>query len=132
MNEIKFRAWDKVSDIMIYTPNLMLESAIKDKNAVVMQYTGLKDKNEKEIYEGDILIESFDDDWVIFQIIWIDIDDAGYKEIKSGNSNCIYDIRLNRSDSRHTIIGNIYENPKMKTKSYWIKKRIGKLLHKNT
>lgn len=57
--EIKFRAWDEGQKYMAYqgTPDLeTIQSFIHhfgDKD--LMQYTGLKDKNGKEIYEGDIV-----------------------------------------------------------------------------
>jgi len=48
--EIKFRAWDKES---MWQPDL--GSLPADNTNILMQYTGLKDKNGKEIYEGDIV-----------------------------------------------------------------------------
>lgn len=74
MREIKFRAWDKINkkfwskdderkvffpitDDMIMYFNFENDyyEEILDKNIEILQYTGLKDKNGKEIYEGDIL-----------------------------------------------------------------------------
>ena len=55
--EIKFRAWD--DNKMIYPTNALSNRnrffRLIREDAILMQYTGLKDKNGKEIYEGDIV-----------------------------------------------------------------------------
>lgn len=61
MREIKFRVFDKRNKKMItnevcYQLAIGLNGSIKTgiSEGVLMQYTGLKDKNGKEIFEGDI------------------------------------------------------------------------------
>ncbi len=62
MREIKFRAWDCLDeDMQYFTFNEMLSSGTAPSlhpgsaDWRLMQYTGLKDKNGKEIFEGDIV-----------------------------------------------------------------------------
>ena len=60
MRDIKFRLWDKKHKMMIYFDNESLENLfalnrINKDQYEILQYTGKKDKNEKEIYEGDIV-----------------------------------------------------------------------------
>ena len=66
MREIKFRAWDTTEEKMWYKdedfPTYLNEFRFNDyikqlqkDDVVLMQYTGLKDKNGVEIYEGDVV-----------------------------------------------------------------------------
>jgi len=62
MREIKFRAWDKERKTMLSPDDLChlegnVSKALKESSPhlELMQFTGLKDKNNREIYEGDIV-----------------------------------------------------------------------------
>ena len=102
MREIKFRAWDGLNKTMSYWTinDLCNHTEDSDRPSCFeewMQYTGLKDKNGKEIYFDDFV--EFNN--IIYLIIWnkIKID---LLNISTGD---IIDIRSNL-----IIKSNIYEN----------------------
>lgn len=120
--DIKFRAWDGVE--MVYQTNALSDIQrffrVIREDAVVMQFTGLKDKNGKEIYEGDyvtcneftiingVLIKSegeivYCDNVASFGVQVMD-------EEKEGSS-CTWSIE--HFHGGFEVIGNIYENPEL-------------------
>jgi uncharacterized phage protein (TIGR01671 family) len=116
MREIKFRAWDTRKEKMIPSGELMADYryfdlmvfAANGYRTRVMQYTGLKDKNGKEIYEGDIIVGTYKDmgtdtGLVVFK-------GCGFKvEIPNVGDDELVD--WERYSDSIEVIGNIYENP---------------------
>ena len=136
----KFRAWDKISKCMCDVDSMNLydrfyeykffgkdksisgTADFSDKSVILMQSTGLKDKNGVEIYEGDILLNTASEnqeDWKKWRVHYADgrflID---YKQIPKDRRKrknleledlCEDNVWIYGLE----VIGNIYENPEL-------------------
>lgn len=128
MREIKFRAWDKynkrwitndvIFDLRNQEPSeAIINSSINNEDILLTQYTGLKDKNGKEIYEGDILKS-------------VTLDEVHYEPVKFKDGRFYIEVVLPHNKERiirstiahhaidgkllaHEVVGNIYENPEL-------------------
>ncbi len=129
--EIKFRVWDKVSQTMSnvhgitglardddsefkYIVSDNYGNGVKDwKNIELMQYTGLKDKNGKEIYEGDIIalygFKQKEEVEIERDVVRWNEEEAGFwvgcaKSYDQDNPKILTNI---------VIVGNIHRNPEL-------------------
>jgi len=119
MREFKFRVWDlekkfylnQDDEFHFYEPDrgwqcpIPLCECLRDKKRyVVQQYTGLNDKNDKEIYDGDILIECIDNRTklgICKQIL------GGWKIFTHSNSSICW------NGCKDEVIGNIFEHSEL-------------------
>lgn len=114
MREIKFRAWnieDKTMGIPFTLQTAVgsrSHNGVDTKNVIYLEFTGLKDKNGKEIYEGDILE--------------LTIHSGVYVVAFENAEYVIYRQQVERDMTFHlggykqeviNVIGNIYENPEL-------------------
>jgi len=106
--EIKFRAWDKENKTMIDMHAMEYFAHTETRNQVrfdLMQYTGLHDKNGKEIYEGDIFNDKS-------RVVWGFC--AWGREHKDNTAAPSFSqIADYEGRIKLEVIGNIYENPEL-------------------
>lgn len=122
MREIKFRAWDKNTKIMIHWDDLV-KSRISfrnfrwallsenSENFELMQYTGLKDKNGVEIYEGDI-VETVYNGEVFAGVVVYDLSEVDFK-VTDGKEKYGRNFQYLAGNDENEVLGNIYENPEL-------------------
>lgn len=110
--ELKFRAWNHIVGRM--SDPVLLSEFPKDtqwQNLEIMQFTGLRDKNGTEIYEGDI-VEAYSKNFPRIGITGVVCYGEGEYEIETINDPkwpvasivVVEDIR---------VLGNIYQNPEL-------------------
>lgn len=126
-SDLKFRVWDENKKQMYYFNIVDLDSGFIiggncdigysiDSNENIMQYTGLKDMNNKDIYERDVLEDGKKYNVIIEYAIYEDDEQYSTFYHLGWYGNYIkYDCKVSLPDISRvgTIRGNIYENPEL-------------------
>ncbi|AFQ19010.1 YopX family protein [Bacillus thuringiensis] len=113
MREIKFRVWSDfyddwiesfcIKDGRVHLGNAVHHPGNQVNDAILMQYTGLKDVHGKGIYEGDIVKNAFGEE---YKIVW-DEKRCQFIAVTTIEDGSEWYQNVNRSLE---VIGNIYEN----------------------
>jgi uncharacterized phage protein (TIGR01671 family) len=121
--EIKFRCWDpkegcglmyRADEFRINANGSIVWSSNPHSESILMQYTGLKDKNGREIYEGDIIKYEADDFKIETDVVKWDSKKVGFEPFDfEGIVGC----NSNINDSQCEVVGNIYANPDLLKKN---------------
>lgn len=116
--EFKFRAWGKNSREFIRAQNDRKELSLKEVGTLedldaweLLQFTGLKDNNDTEIYEGDTVRGWLPDSErdVDFDVAVVKFDEGGF-DLYRPNGDYFGDLSTCTLNHSISVIGNIFEN----------------------
>ena len=105
--EIKVRAWDESTEDMVYPSNDFgfTSADILKRYSVVMLYTGVRDVNEKEIYDGDIITNYHGD----MQVVQPGV--GRWQAVLKKRATSFWPAQyLDCTYMEWEVIGNVYEN----------------------
>lgn len=139
INRLKFRAFNKITKEFVENANGIRDySNIEGDDGIkfcfhsfktlytvqnksdweFMQYIGITDSNKKEIFEGDILkntYKSSEDDKTLFDYTYVEYDPffAGYVMKRNKENNITFFDSINWDKEKLEVVGNIYQNPEL-------------------
>lgn len=102
----------KFSDGSTSVP-LTFEDERNGEDVILMQSTGLRDKNDKEIFEGDILACKTDDEVINLNVFWDEEHALFMFESKKYNEQELLAELVENNTYPFEIIGNVHENPEL-------------------